>query len=510
MRDNDQLLQLIRTLTGNEISFFLRHTQRMFSTKNKKYLDLFKHFEKNKQLDSTSIKQGIKDPEIIRFYNQYKQYLFDFLVEALSVYSRKDFIETEVQQLINEAYFLYHKAMPQAALKRAEKASRLADEAGLDLYHTVIHQLMQRISYTSAYRISIESELDRVKMHKEIDQWNKKYIHAGHLFKANGLIQMINASSSFRDDERYEDLKQEYGKIQRKLDRKEFNAIVKYNKLQFLEYQLHNELNKEQFDKEVVVKLIQQLETHLLESGSQFSRANFLYRLNLLNLLSSTMLCLKTPDRADDFSNQMMTISTASLTEQNKQYIYHLVSQIDIDFFRNDGLKKAEKVCEEYKGVIAAIFAKDVYSLDEILLLHKVSIINYRHKRYRDAYRMNTKIYTQLSEQSYSELQVVVTIFMIILMQVYDYSDYEYAVKSAAPIIEKARDKNGVVEKLITTITIINESFVKKEKSEHLDQLQEYIQKNHVKVRYGSFGYICIHEFDLNNWLNEVRKILEL
>lgn len=509
MPEHDQLLQLIRSLTRNEVNFFLRHVQGEFSDKNKKYVDLFKHFDKHKDQPISLIKESIKDPEILRFFNQYKQYIFDLLVEALAVYARKDFEETEIQQLLNEATFLQHKLMRQAALRRAEKAAKIATEAGLTLHLIAAKKLIQDIRNRSVSADDMHETSNVVNLQEEVNQLTKNFLWTNQITQINRTAFTLISNWYLCDSIPYQHLQNRYNDWENStlnLQGKEGSTV---NELLWIEYKIQRGLSASELNVQQLIVLIQEMATGIRKLNESFIRSNVPIYLEFLQTVVMSLQRINRLDEADLFSTHMLHSTTASLIDQDNQRLYFLISTINTDLLRGSKLEKAIDACEQHKIFINTLFAKDRFSLSEMVLLHKVSVVYYRKKRFKDAYRMNTKLHIQLLEEKPSELRIVVALFMMMLMQIYDKSNYEYTLKNTVPVIEEAYAKSTIAKQFVQTIIEMNEAGSKQGARKSLLHFKSFITTIQPESAFGNLNQVCLQELDMSGWIDSVLQSLE-
>ena len=110
MRNNDNLFQLIKSLTKSEKRYFKIDTQKQGDNKN--FIVLFDLIEAQDEYDEEKLKLKLKDNfEIIKNIGSYKNYLFESILECLQNYNNYDSIANKLNKLLSKIKILESKGL---------------------------------------------------------------------------------------------------------------------------------------------------------------------------------------------------------------------------------------------------------------------------------------------------------------------------------------------------------------------------------------------------------------
>ena len=161
MKNHDLLYELITSLSGSEKRYFRLYAQGQGGEKS--YLTLFDAYTKLKEYDPDTLEASLPDPTFRKRLPAHKHYLFQMILRAMRLYDADRFRRNQIQGMITDAIFLYHRTLYTASTKLFKKARALAEE----------------MEYTPAII--------------EILDWERKLIKRGQ--DPNGLKALLEAAS---------------------------------------------------------------------------------------------------------------------------------------------------------------------------------------------------------------------------------------------------------------------------------------------------------------------------
>lgn len=123
-KKDDNLFQLIQSLTKSEKIYFRKQTS-AFAGKESSYIALFDALNAQKEYDETALRRQFADQKQLGVL---KNYLYESLLDSLVQFRAKEDAEIQLQQAKQTVRVLMEKKMPEAALKRLQKAIQKAKE----------------------------------------------------------------------------------------------------------------------------------------------------------------------------------------------------------------------------------------------------------------------------------------------------------------------------------------------------------------------------------------------
>ena len=122
------LFDLIHTLTSPERAYFKRFAVLHKRASDNTYLKLFDAILQQESYDEAALKEQFKGEKLSRYFPRAKSYLYDKILEAMSLFHAEASMSIQLKRRINSARFLYSKKLFHQALKMAQQIKKDAEE----------------------------------------------------------------------------------------------------------------------------------------------------------------------------------------------------------------------------------------------------------------------------------------------------------------------------------------------------------------------------------------------
>jgi hypothetical protein len=185
MKPNQELHQLIKSLSKTEKTYFKKFASRHYKQNNTS-IKLFNELERkniNGLYAEDDIKSKFKDEIFISQLPVTKNYLYNNILKSLNLYYTEDNIEIKLSSLINSAIILYRKELFPHCLKLINKAKMLAQRFDkpsklLEAIHIERQALRVNSSLNEvagALMKNYDEEMEVLRKLKNISEYRKLY-----------------------------------------------------------------------------------------------------------------------------------------------------------------------------------------------------------------------------------------------------------------------------------------------------------------------------------------------
>ncbi len=140
----DDLFRLIKSLTKAEKRTFRLFAERIKSSGELLYMQLFDIMDKQKKLDERSIRSKLGNLSPVKYSNA-KRHLYEQILTSLRMLSKSKRSNIQLREYIDFVYILYGKGFHLQALKVLQKAKKLAKEHHHDFNLITIIELEKLI-----------------------------------------------------------------------------------------------------------------------------------------------------------------------------------------------------------------------------------------------------------------------------------------------------------------------------------------------------------------------------
>lgn len=140
----DDLFKLIKSLTKSEKRTFRLFAERIKSSEELLYMQLFDSMDKQKKLDERSIKTRLGNLSAIKYSNA-KRHLYEQILTSLRMLNKSKRSNIQLREYIDFVHILYGKGFYLQALKVLQKAKKLAKEHHHDFNLITIIELEKLI-----------------------------------------------------------------------------------------------------------------------------------------------------------------------------------------------------------------------------------------------------------------------------------------------------------------------------------------------------------------------------
>lgn len=131
LKVQNQLHELIKSLTQTEKRYFKLFAQLQTSNKDCDYVLLFNAIEKQKVFNETKIKAHFKGTSIEKRYASLKKYLYELILKCLTNYHIESKDSIKVRRMLDSAEILIAKGLYHQAKRRLDKTEKIAEDAGM-------------------------------------------------------------------------------------------------------------------------------------------------------------------------------------------------------------------------------------------------------------------------------------------------------------------------------------------------------------------------------------------
>jgi len=133
MSTEDPLFELIKSLSQTEKRYFKRFSTLHSSRSKNNYLELFEAMDRLDQYDEGKIRRRLSNKKFAGNLAVGKNYLYNLVLRSLRLYNTEQSALFQVLDLIQDIHLLIDKNLPQQAVKRIQKAKRMAEQYHLEL-----------------------------------------------------------------------------------------------------------------------------------------------------------------------------------------------------------------------------------------------------------------------------------------------------------------------------------------------------------------------------------------
>jgi hypothetical protein len=148
---NNLLYDLVLSLTQNEKRYFKLMAAQQGGDDPSQSVKLFDAISKQGVYDETILKKKFKR------FAALKLYLYDFILKSLTQYNHQSFEAIRIRKLLDEGEVLQRKGLYAQAIKRLEKAEKMAEESGASfVLHDILRLKLSCLSMIGAFPASYE------------------------------------------------------------------------------------------------------------------------------------------------------------------------------------------------------------------------------------------------------------------------------------------------------------------------------------------------------------------
>ncbi len=137
---NNQLFDLVHSLTQSEKRYFKLMAAQQSGEDKSDGVKLFDALCKQSIYDEFLLKKKFKGSGVEKRFSALKIYLYDLILKSLAQYNNQSFASIKIRKYLDEGEVLQRKGLYAHAIKRLEKAEKLADEAGASF---VLHDILR-------------------------------------------------------------------------------------------------------------------------------------------------------------------------------------------------------------------------------------------------------------------------------------------------------------------------------------------------------------------------------
>ncbi len=132
------LHELIKNLSQTEKRYFKLLAKQQTPGKKNDYIKLFEAIDKQKVFNEEKIKEQFKGTPIEKRYASLKKYLYELVIKSLTFYNSETISSIKVRRMLDAAEILQRKGLFHQAIRKLDKAEKMAEEVGLNF---VIHDI---------------------------------------------------------------------------------------------------------------------------------------------------------------------------------------------------------------------------------------------------------------------------------------------------------------------------------------------------------------------------------
>jgi hypothetical protein len=132
------LHELIKNLSQTEKRYFKLLAKQQTPGKKNDYIKLFEAIDKQKVFNEGKIKEQFKGTPIEKRYASLKKYLYELVIKSLTFYNSETISSIKVRRMLDAAEILQRKGLYHQAIRKLDKAEKMAEEVGLNF---VIHDI---------------------------------------------------------------------------------------------------------------------------------------------------------------------------------------------------------------------------------------------------------------------------------------------------------------------------------------------------------------------------------
>jgi hypothetical protein len=260
MDTQDDLFNLIQSLSKSEKKYFRQYTKLHVIGDKNNYIRLFDFLDKQKVYNKYLLLQTFKNERFTKNFNVAKAYLFSVIMRSLQSYYAGLSAETRIRNLLNDVDILISKGLNEKALKLARQAVKMAKQH--ETYALLLHALdweRKCIFLSGKLTSTIKERNDFVQEQEIVGCLNNIYTYRILTRKAAKITDKTSA-----DTIPHKDLLSLNALMKDDLLQSEKKAITTYSKhLYYSLHHIHALYNRDfRNARNILQKLISILESH--------------------------------------------------------------------------------------------------------------------------------------------------------------------------------------------------------------------------------------------------------
>ncbi len=170
MKPKDDLFLLIKSMSKTEKGYFTKFAQMHGGTADGNYLKLYHFIEGMESYDEAELKKSIEGKKLAKHLSVSKNYLFKFILRALSSFHRDNIPELQIYHLLAEERILRARRLPVSLENQISKAQAIARHFG----ETQFIPLTNWIKYDQNTRHAFSSYSQ-----EEYEEWKTDFLTTG-------------------------------------------------------------------------------------------------------------------------------------------------------------------------------------------------------------------------------------------------------------------------------------------------------------------------------------------
>lgn len=189
------LHELIKNLSQTEKRYFKLLAKQQTPGKKNDYIKLFEAIDKQKEFDEEKIKAQFRGTPIEKRYASLKKYLYELVIKSLTFYNSETISSVKVRRMLDAAEILQRKGLYHQAIRKLDKAEKMAEEIGMNF---VIHDITRlKVSCKSMIgELPSEEEFNAFK--EKQNQLIERMVQTNHIF--NKSLDTVFYAMYTRDD----------------------------------------------------------------------------------------------------------------------------------------------------------------------------------------------------------------------------------------------------------------------------------------------------------------------
>jgi len=194
-----KLFDLIHSLNKNEKGYFLKNSIKSKKTKN--YLIVYKAYRDAKTYNEAIIQKQIKNINLLKQLPVVKNYIYNAILNSLSIYYSKKNPEFQIFDLIKHFKILMLKGLDKEAIKHLDKAKKISTDLGYPKLALYIFKLRTQLNFrtdkgqTLKYRM--KSDQDYANQIDSIYKINKYRILYREVYASHRKILIKREGEEF-------------------------------------------------------------------------------------------------------------------------------------------------------------------------------------------------------------------------------------------------------------------------------------------------------------------------
>ncbi len=162
MAANNQLFQLIQSLTRAEKGYFKKYCTRYATDNNSNYLRLFAAIEKQQRYDEQALLKAFEGERFIRQFSVAKNYLYKMVMKSLRSYNSELSLDVQLSELMINVEVLFRKGLTDLCAKELRKATRLVKRYEVFHKYAEIAKWEKYLYGFNAYSLSMEKRIEGI------------------------------------------------------------------------------------------------------------------------------------------------------------------------------------------------------------------------------------------------------------------------------------------------------------------------------------------------------------